>query len=129
MNAFVDYTFYTGTYLGSVIPTADFNHLALEASHFINAVTFGRAETVITDNSDADLVTKVKMATCAAAEGYYINLDTNAQGGTGVIQSEKIGNYSVTYALAGDIAQSLGMAILRKASPYLADTDLLYRGV
>lgn len=129
MNAFVDYTFYTDTYLGSIIPETDFNHLALEASHFINAITYGRADTVITDNTDADLFEKVKMATCAAAEGYYANLATEAQGGTGVIQSEKIGNYSVTYALAGDMAQSLGMAILRKAGPYLADTDLLYRGV
>ena len=127
MNAFVDYTYYTGTYKGSAIPSTDFDRMALEGSHFVNAITYGRADAIIQAETDQALLASVKMATCAAAEAHYEYMSQAS--GNPAIQNEKVGNYSVTYAAAGEVAQSLGMTALRKASIYLSDTNLLYRGI
>jgi len=126
MNAFADYTYYTGTYLGSTIPQEVYPGAALQASYVLDAMTFGRATETITEGTDTDLIDKIKMATCAIAEGEYkISLQAN---GTGVIKAEKLGNYSIDYQLNQETNLSPAARASAKAKFYLGETGLLYRG-
>ena len=61
--AYVDYGYYTTTYLGTAIMASDFPRLSLRASSFLDYYTQGRAA----QNKDLDAV---KMACCAVAEQY-----------------------------------------------------------
>jgi len=67
MTAYTDSTYYTGTYLGNVIASADFPRLALRASAVIDQVTFGRASAIVTAATDTATIALIKMATCAVA--------------------------------------------------------------
>lgn len=126
MNAFTDYTYYTGTYLGTTIPQAAYPGAALQASYVLDALTFGRASETITAGTDTDLITKIKMAACAIAEEEYkTGLQSN---GTGVVKAEKLGNYSIDYQLNQDATHSAAARATTKAKAYLGDTGLLYRG-
>lgn len=126
MNAFTDYTYYAGTYLGTTIPQATYPGAALQASYVLDALTFGRASETITAGTDTDLITKIKMATCAIAEEEYkTGLQAN---GTGVIKGERLGNYSVDYQLNQEVNQSAAARATTKAKFYLGNTGLLYRG-
>ena len=59
--SYANYAYYTGTYGGSAIASADFTRLANIASAWIDRLTFGRAA-ADTDNADA-----IKMAMCSVA--------------------------------------------------------------
>jgi hypothetical protein len=111
---YVDVEYYTATYLGNAIAQADFPRLALRASEKIDELTFGRAATDTT-NTDA-----IQMATCAVAEEIQ-KLDAAG----GAVQSERQGNYSVTY-----LSQlSEDARLLKAAKTYLGSTGLMFRGV
>jgi hypothetical protein len=121
MAAYVDYDYYTDTYLGSAIAEAAFDALALRASATIDRLTFDRAAEVIDADDDADTIDLIQMATCAVAE----ELQTQASE-TGIVQSETVGRHSVTY-VQGSV-QSLKKRQSEAAALYLAGTGLLYRG-
>ncbi len=120
MAAYADYAFYTLTYLGAAIAQADFDRLALRASVVIDQVTYGRAAPVIAAGEDADAIEKIKLATCAVAE----ELQSQSQGGQ--IQSERVGQHSVTYNVGQ--ATSEKHRLSEAAKLYLWSTDLMYRG-
>ncbi len=127
MSAFADYTFYAGTYQGTTIPETDFPSLAITATALVNAQSFGRAESTVTAGTDTDLIEKIKLATCAAAEVLY---QADQSGSiAGPIQSEKIGNYSVTYALSQAASVPKEQRASQAIRTYLETTDLLYRGL
>jgi hypothetical protein len=121
MASYADYTYYTGTYLGTAIASADFPRLALRASATIDNLTFNRAAT----ETDVTTIDKIKMATCALAE--ELQKEDLADGIDG-IQSESIGSNSVTYAensgkrLTNETKQS------KAAKLYLSSTGLMFRG-
>src|SRR5574337_534283 len=93
MTVYVDYTYYTNTYLGTAIASTDFNALALRASAVIDQVTFNRAGPVVTAGTDTTTIAAIKNATCAVAEELQ-----KQQTQPDAVQSESQGQYSVSYA-------------------------------
>ncbi len=121
MAAYADYAFYTTTYLGAAIASADFARLALRASAKIDQITFGRTAVVMEseDEADADTQEKIQSATCAIAEEIQ-----KLEAAGGAVKSERVGNQSVEYlsVLSDD------ERMIRAAKVFLWDTDLMYRG-
>lgn len=124
MAAYVDFDFYAATFLGDAIAQADFDRLALRATEQIDQLTFGRAEEYITADTaeqDAAMIALIQMATCAVAEA----IQSNEAGGQ--IQSERVGQHSVTYSVATPVTKQA--AISKAAKLYLGRTGLMYRGM
>ena len=117
-TSYVTYTYYTTTYLGTVIASADFARWALRASAVIDRLTYGRAAT----ETDVTKVDAIKMATCAVAE----TLQTQDGAADGMIASESIGSHSVSY-VQGSTKSKEG-AQSDAASLYLGSTGLMFRG-
>lgn len=110
--AYATYSDYTTTYKGNIIPSSDFDRLALRASEFIDRVTNNQAATSTTYTD------KIKMATCAVAEVVHQFGDTMGK------TSESVSGQSVSY----DPQAIKGMKF-NAVKAYLWDTDLLYSGV
>jgi hypothetical protein len=125
MTAYTDYTYYTNTYLGTVIASANFARLALRASAIIDQITFSRAAPIVTAATDTDTITAIKMAVCAVAEAYQT---VEADGGNDAIQSESIGNNSVTYAAGASKLKTALKKYEDAASLYLGETGLMFTG-
>ena len=126
MAAFIDLAYYTGTYKGTAIPTASFALYADRATTAVEFHTFERSSAIITAAEDAALIDKIKMATCAAADALY-NADSQANGGS--IASEKVGDYSVNFAVSPDTALTVNAKVSNAMREYLAFTGLLFRGM
>jgi hypothetical protein len=119
MAAYVDHTFYADTYKGTAIAQSEFPGLALRASAVIDQVTFDRTAAVVTAGTDTSTIEKIKLAACAVADEFQ-KLDASG----GAVQSERVGNVSVTYQ-----SQLSEDARLTKAAKlYLWNTGLMYRG-
>ena len=121
MAAYADFTYYTGTFLGTAIAEADFPRLALRASSTIDTLTFQRAAAIV----DAPTVDLIAMATCAVAETIQT---VEADGGTDGITSEGIGSSRVTYAPYSAASRKTKQKYSEAAGLYLASTGLMYRG-
>lgn len=119
--AYASYADYIGTYHGTAIAEADFARLAQRASEVIDQVTFERAAPVVADETDTATIAKIALATCAVAE----EIQAQEAGGGQTIQSERLGNWSVTYATQ----KSNGARQADAARRYLGNTALLYRGL
>lgn len=117
--AYADYTYYTGTFLGTAIAESDFAALALRASKHIDRLTFGRAATD-TDNTDA-----IKNAMCAVAEELQRQQDADNVDG---VASESQGRYSVSYLNTSERSKSNQAKIENAAKLWLADTFLMFPG-
>ena len=127
MTSYCDYTYYTTTYLGTLILSADFPRLALRASAFLDGVTFNRTLPVVTAASDTTTIDKIKMAVCAVAEEIQKQDNSGGADGQG-IQSESIGSNSVTYSAGALQTLNSDQRLSRAAKLYLGNTGLLYRG-
>ena len=124
-TGYASYTYYTGIYLGNTISSVDFARISLRASEIIDQLTYNRAAAYITADTPAATVTAIKMATCAVADEYYLQeLDGNGGG----IQSERLGNHSITYNSASNKVLSSNKKFANIASRYLASTGLMYAG-
>ena len=119
MTTYADFTYYTNTYLGTAIASPDFARLALRASTYIDRLTFNRAASD-TDNTDA-----IKMACCAVAEEIQ---KSEADGGVDGIQSESIGQNSVTYTANSSKQLSAPDKYMQAAALYLVSTGLMFPG-
>lgn len=116
---YADYTFYSTTFGGTKITADKWNYYAGLASDYIDSATFGQAASV----TDTSTLTLMKKACCLCAESVY-----NAeQSSNGTVSSERIGDYSVSYAGSSTAQQEKSMQMSVKR--YLAHTGLLYRGV
>ena len=133
---YADYTYYFGTYMGTV-SEGNFPRLAVRASSFLDYYTSNRAA----DNADLDAV---KMCCCALVDKYAVidaaqalamkNL-ANAAANDAEVKSETVGSYSRTLATGGESALSALNAtdgekklLAETCMEYLAHTGLLYRG-
>lgn len=114
--AYVDYEYYSETFLGDVIAQADFPKFAKRASDFIDEITFGRAAV----ETNEDIIGKIKDATCAVAE--FLSQQPKD---FGIVESEKVGDVSMTYRVASAV-KKLQHAI---AAQYLAGTGIMYGGL
>jgi hypothetical protein len=119
MTAYADFTYYSGTYLGTAISEASFPALALKASAVIDQITFGRAAT------DTENETAIKNAMCAVAEELQ---KQDAQGGADGIASESQGNYSVSYTTTSNKSKSNTQKLQDVARLWLANTYLMFAG-
>ena len=108
---YADYSCYRDEYGGNRLDEERFPRWVREASAYLDQVTFGRAA----GRAGSD---PVRMACCAIA-------DLLAQGETGRISSEMVGNWSRAYRLDED---SEGRRLYAAAARYLDGTGLLYRG-
>lgn len=125
MAAYADYAFYSTTYLGTAIASADFPRLALRASEVIDQVTFNRAAAIVSAETDTDTIALIQKATCAVAE--ELN-NQEANGNLDGISSERVGSYAVTFG-AGSRAMLSNEAKQEQAARlYLANTGLMFRG-
>ncbi len=77
----VDYTYYTGTYKGTAIPSSDFDRLITRAGSYLTSAVTDLDPT--TDNA--------KMAACAVAEAWQ----TNERGGD--LASQSVGAWSKSF--------------------------------
>lgn len=128
MEAFVNHEFYVNTYGGvDIPPSLSFDALALKASFEVNHCTLERAQKVIGDDSNHDLVLKIRMATCAVIEILVGN--ENSQMSTLGITSEKIGDHSVSYAGVDVMANYAKQQTYMAIDKYLALTGLMFTGV
>lgn len=125
MAAYADYTFYSTTYLGTAIASAEFARLALRASQVIDQVTFNRAAAVVTADEDADTIELIQMATCAVAEELHTQ---EANGNLDGISSERVGSYAVTFGAGSRAMLSNEEKQEKAARLYLANTGLMFRG-
>jgi hypothetical protein len=119
MAVYADYTYYTGTFLGTAITSADFAALALRATAVIDQITFGRA----TDDTDNE--TAIKNAMCAIAEELQRQ---DASGSLDGISSESQGQYSVSFFEHSQRAKSNQSKLENVAKLWLANTFLLFGG-
>ena len=115
--SYANYAYYTGTYGGSAIASADFTRLANIASAWIDRLTFDRAVTD-TDNTDA-----IKMAMCSVAEEVQ-----RVERGGDAITSETVGGHSVSYAAGATATLSDAKRYENAARLYLAGTALMFAG-
>lgn len=125
MTAYVDYTYYSVTYLGTVISSTDFARLALRATAQIDQITFDRASVIVAAATDTAQIDKIKMATCAIADEIKFSDDL---GGADVLTSESIGGYSVSYGVASAKSQTFKQKISTAAQTHLWNTALMFRG-
>lgn len=117
--AYCDYPYYRDNFHGKM-SEADFAFHAESASDYIDSVTFGRITADIL--ADEILAKKIKRACCACAD-IYADVSVSSK-----IASETVGSHSVTYAAAGNSAES-EKRLFSSVKMYLADTGLMYRGV
>lgn len=115
----VDYDYYSNTYLGEAIETAEFDKLNLRAEDDI----------ILISNKDLSLIEDwetdyVKKAICSQIEYYFVNGETYNDLNQG---SEKIGNYSRGSGGTG-FNSGLKTSLCPRAKQYLGYTNLLYRG-
>lgn len=132
---YASYEYYVTNYLGSVITEDAFAAAALRASQFLEYYTRNKVK-------DAADLEEVKMACCALAEEAQVILQAEAQARQaalsdegGKLQSQTVGNYSVTYQSGGqrsaellEISKMSQNRMVDIARRYLANTGLLYRG-
>jgi hypothetical protein len=125
MTAYVDYTYYSATYLGTAILSADFARLALRASAVIDQITFQRAAPIVAAATDTANIDLIKMATCAVAEEIQTE---ESEGSADGIQSESVGNFSVTYAVGSVKTMTLQDKRENAARLYLGGSGLMFKG-
>lgn len=117
MTAFADYTYYKDSFHGSAVSEADFPGLAVKASVYVRAVTFGRA------TADRE---EVKDATCAAAE--MIQQLEKERSGT-LKASETVGNWTQGFLNPNSLGLDERTRLSQAVDLYLAGTGLTYAGV
>ncbi len=119
MKQYADYKFYQDVYCGNTISDeTQFKRLAIDASFFLNELTFGRIKEPYSD--------EVKMATCAVADIGYRELKENSEE---QIASESVGPHSISYVKKNKSTEEYAKEKIRTVQMYLSSTGLLYRGL
>lgn len=118
MTNYADYTYYTETYKGAVIDAASFDLYAAKATQTIKLHTFNRI------NED-NIPEEAKMCCSELAEAVYKHDKIKDNGN---IASEKVGEYSVSYADKEKTEQLYRSKCHEIIYRWLGMTGLLYRG-
>ncbi len=135
--AYADYTYYHGTYMGTV-SEEDFQRLAVRASSFLDYYTRNKAKEYVG-------LEELQMACCALVDKYKVieaandlatkNLAASLSADGVELKSETVGGYSRTFSSGGDSALSAlntsagaRKLLAETAAQYLVNTGLLYRG-
>lgn len=114
--SYIDYIYYTGTYVGSAISEGDFPRYAAEASAYLDRITLDRAAEHAEDE-------RLKMCCCALCDTIHQTADT---GGL-IKQSESVGSWS--YALNNGAADVTAASMMYDCCKRRLPAEWLYRGV
>jgi hypothetical protein len=123
MAIYATWDYYTQQYYGTAVAQASWDYMANRAGVFLDAISDRRIAAVIEADEDADMIDKIKQAACAVVEEL-----AKIESAGGIVTSERVGQYAVTYAEA-ETRTSQQSRLARAARLHLHDTDLLYRGV
>ena len=123
--AYVDQTYYSGTYLGVSVDPADFPRYEARAEEIIDLLIRGRISSGESASFSPDLALKVKNAICAQIEYYVYNgIDIAATGvqATGFT----VGKVSVSKGSSGSASarSGAGSMVSPQAEALLAQTGL-----
>lgn len=118
---YADYSYYTDSWAGSLIPAQEFNSYARKAERLINYIVSGGVK---------EVTEPVKNAVCAAAEAAYELRQSVANIPQG-IKSENTDGYSVTYKdyNPDELTDRERRAMFNAIRQELYNTGLLYQGV
>ena len=122
-----DYTFYTESFHGTLIPEESFGIWAGRADYKLDALTFARHRD---EDLPAWVQTRVNLALCAIAELLYSRETggaADAAAAASGIEEERVGSHTVKYRDAISAEQALAAQIRSLASAYLLPTGLLNR--
>ena len=122
-----DYTFYTESFHGTLIPEESFGVWAGRADYKLDALTFARHRD---ENLPAWVQLRVNLALCAIAELLYSRETAGASDAAAAasgIEEERVGSHTVKYRDAISAEQALAAQIRSLASAYLLPTGLLNR--
>ena len=118
--SYVDNTYYTDTYKGTLIPDAEVVAYLEKASDEVDQLTYFRVSSIGFENLTLFQQTSIQKAVCYQAEHLYDYED--------LIAASSLGGYSV-----GDVSVSLdkakGMKYSSNTLNYLLATGLTYRGL
>ena len=120
-----DYSFYTETYHGTLIPEEDFPFWLGKADARLEELTFGRC---VRTDLPAAVQTRVSLAECAIADALFsVDSASAALAAAVMVAEEKVGSHSVKYRDAEAAAQALADQVHSLAAAYLLTTGLLNR--
>ena len=120
-----DYSFYTDTYHGSLIPEEDFPLWLGKADARLEELTFGRC---FRADLPAATQIRVSLAECAIADTLFsFDSASAAPIAAATISEDKVGSHSVKYNDAISASQALSSQIRSLVSAYLLTTGLLNR--
>ena len=123
--SYADFTYYSTSFLGTAIVSADFPRLALRATAVIDQITFNRAAVIMDANTPESTVTAIQNATCAVAE----EIQTQEQSGNiDGVTSESVGSHSMSFGKGARAAMTNLQKQIEAAKVYLANTGLLFAG-
>ncbi len=120
---YADYDYYINSFLcgkEASIPETEFQYYAVKATAQIRNVI--RLDMV----DEQQVIDEVKKAMCDVAEKIYSysSMKTNS-----AVTSEKVGEYSVSYASRSDLEKEEAKAISDSIVSWLGVTGLLFRGI
>lgn len=121
--AYITYAYYTGTFHGSKLGASNFDEYAVRASATIDQLCFDRVADIISAGTETEDIEKIKLATCAVADTL---LTMDGEAGGGEVQSESVGQYSVTYVQGS--TKSTSRKLQDAAKTYLGRTGLMFPG-
>lgn len=118
---FADYSFYSDSWEGTLIPSQEFYSYAKKAERLINYIVNGGVK---------EVTVQVQNAVCAAAEAAY-ELRKSVENIPQGIKSENTDGYSVTYKdyNPDELTDRERRAMFNAIRQELYNTGLLYQGV
>ena len=120
-----DYSFYTNTYHGSLIPEEAFPFWLGRADARLEELTYGHC---FSEDLPAAVQTRVSLAECAIADTLFsVDSAAAALAAAVMVAEEKVGSHSVKYRDTASAAQALADQVHSLAAAYLLTTGLLNR--
>ena len=92
-SAYIDSEFYTNTYQGTAIDSADFDRIALRASDELDKLTANVVRLNSIESYSEDVQEAIKLATCALAESLS-QIDAATDSAGLMASSEHVNGYS-----------------------------------
>ena len=123
---FVDYSYYSDAFAGTLVPAEVFPEIERETERYLKYITRNRYAA----SDDPDIATAVKHALCAAIEAVY-SFDLGYKDIPVGISSESTDGHSVTFVKtdAAQMTQRRQQIMYDIFAHELFDTGMLFQGV
>lgn len=121
---YADYTYYGGSFSGSLISEGEYPSIERQAECYIDAITFNRL------HNGCEVTEAVQNAVCAVADVIKSTESSAKAAETAVaLKSESNDGYSVSYENAQTIINSIDFLKHEAAAGYIMYTGLMDRSV